>query len=338
MNLTQKYTNNIVYVSLALMVLGFFANFAQNDYGMTLVGVSLATISFCFAVKIYIDSKHTKWLARFNAGFMVVVLVNFGMFGILEKTYSLPDVIIMPLEIISISYAALLAPIVNIFHYFKHKQLADSKNILSNYFGNNFFVLFCLGGASKCLQIQGVSIFLVLSGGLFLFFSLIVAFRYLINNIKTNITCAFLFFSLWLFLLSGILGMIFKIQHWPGANFLNSATGIIFILFLVLSITYHFISKVSITNILKTELNWNIRLWFASCIIIQLWVFGRLVDISPQFYSDNIPEAIYMLGEKANQFTKEGKEYIIKEKEFHNNYGNFLDNRENRKLKELAKY
>ena len=45
-----------------------------------------------------------------------------------------------------------------------------------------------------------------------------------------------------------------------------------------------------------------------------------------------------MLGEKANQFTKEGKEYIIKEKEFHINYGNFLDNRENRKLEELAKY
>jgi len=127
-------------------------------------------------------------------------------------------------------------------------------------------------------------------------------------------------------------------QHWPGANSLNLYAGVLFILVLVLSIIYYLFSKVFITNVIKTEFNWNILLWLASWIIIQLWFFGRLVDISPKFYSDNIPEASYMLGEKANQFTKEGKEYIIKEKEFHNNYGNFLDNRENRKLKELAKY
>ena len=338
MNSTQKYTNNIVYVSLALMVLGFFANFAQNDYGMTLVGIALAIISFCFAVKIYNYSKHTKWLAKFNAGFLIVVLINFGVFDVLEKTYALPDFIVVPILIIDISFLALIAPIFNIVDYFKNKQLADSKNLLSNYFGNNFILLFCMGAANKCLEAKGASVLMVLSGVMFFFFSIIVSTKYFIKNVKDKTMIAFIVLFLWLFLLSCILGIMFKMQHWPGANSLNLYAGILFILVLVLSIIYYLFSKVFITNVIKTEFNWNILLWLASCIIIQLWFFGRFVDISPKFYSDNIPEAIYILNEKANEFTKEGEEYVKKQYEYHINYGNFLDNRENRKLKELAKY
>ena len=159
----MKILNNIKYILVFIIVFGFFANFAQNEYGLTIALYSFITCMLIFiADTIYYRikekptipkkerSKVSRWIYTLSPIVAVICLPGFA-----EPTLILTSIVAM---IITFVYSSIYRP---------------------QFYESLFLVSFCIGMLFKNLHYPGAGVLMVIACmGLVIYFYTIGTIQY----------------------------------------------------------------------------------------------------------------------------------------------------------------
>jgi len=312
----KKNIQTLIVLLLCFCILGFFANWAQNNYGLKLVGIALFCISLCFASLAYLSIQHKPILSKFLLIFYACLL-----FTTYFNATNLPVFVFAIAALLGIFGPQLFIPI----SIALSERKSITKTPLFEYAFATFLTVFCLGNYFKIHKLNGSAILLV-SSGLILFPALFKIITLVRKELKqfTIPTLAKTF--LLLFVALNIVGYLFLTQHWPGAKIL---AGISFSQ-LILLLVFLLIMKVRNKNLHEWwgSQSWLLRLSLICLSITSTHYLLRKVKLAPGIYSSEYPKALDELWEKSNSVTKEGIENDKKADAYYQNYSNFLNNRE----------
>lgn len=317
----MKQIHNTIIILLCLMILGFFANFAQNSYGSEIIAISLGLISLLLFIKGFIlvrHKKHLSWMVPSSYGLLIISSFFARFLGDMDQ-------ILIFIILLGTFLPTLIFSIVNTLINYRKKTKELSP--LIDFFGSIFFGLFCLGLFLKILHQPGASVIMV-SGGFLIIPIIVRAIKYIIKSIKEKDGSNLFESEFYLFLGIIFTAFIFKFQHWPGANNLVVVSYFILLLFIT-----HLLLKVK----------WRgLKMWFSKQIWIAKTVFFCFLviiayynlsrnNLAPKTYSNEFPSAYEELLSKENNITPEGKMYKKKAEIYHRYYFRFLDGLEDEK-------
>ncbi len=100
----MKIINNIIIFLLCVSLIGFFANFAQNDYGALLTAICFWLVAGCFFIKVF---KLLSYFKIVMACIFVLLLLSFVLTFIFEDFTAI--VLILALLISNILYPLVFA-------------------------------------------------------------------------------------------------------------------------------------------------------------------------------------------------------------------------------------
>lgn len=312
----QKKIHTAIILLLCLCILGFFANWAQNEYGLKLVGIAFFGISILFAPMAYLAIQHKPVLRILLLFFYACLL-----FTTFFNTASLPEFIFVGAALLGIFGPLLFTPLAVVLS----ERKTSSKTPLFEFTIANFLASFCLGNYYKIHQLNG-SAFLVVSSGLIIFPLLLMCINLVRKKLNTSLLPILATIFLLLFIATNILGYIFLTQHWPGAKIVVgfSFSQLILLLFALL------VMKLKNTNLREwwTSQSWILRLSLICLSITSTHYILRKNKLAPAIYSSEYPKALQELWDKSNSITKEGIENDKKAGIYYKNYSDFLDKRE----------
>jgi len=312
----MKQLNNLLIITLCISVLGFFANWAQNDYGIQLIGYCMLVCSVLLFTNAYILIQSAK---------AIKVLFLFTMacyaFLIVFNHYKFPDVIFVSASTIALFFPIIIIPIA--IKISERKQ--EHKTDLFYYVVHVFLAMFCLGIFFRISHLTGAGQLIVMSG--FIVFPLIThALSEIKNGLKNKSINYFTSAFIHLFVGLDIVAFIFITQHWPSAKELTYIS----FLFAWLAI-FTFISGKFKIEVIKER--WNYLHWISKTayfcfIIISAYYFLSRNNIAPKIYSNTLPPSLDELYAKENEITTEGKLFAKRKKVYETNYYNFLEHRQ----------
>lgn len=312
----QKKIHTAIILLLCLCILGFFANWAQNEYGLKLVGIALFGISILFATMAYLAIQHKQLLRIFLLFFYACLL-----FTTFFNAASLPKYIFVVAALLGIFGPQLFIPLAVALS----ERNTANKTSLFEYACASYLTAFCLGNYFKIHQLNGaapliVSSFLIIFP---LFLKSVSQFR---NKQTSSLLQVMATIFMLLFIATNILGYIFLTQHWPGGKII---VGVSFSLLLLLLFTI-LILKLKNTNLREwwTSQSWILRLSLICLSITSTHYILRKNKLAPAIYSSEYPKALQELWDKSNSITKEGIENEKKADSYYKNYNDFLDKRE----------
>jgi hypothetical protein len=298
------------------MLLGFFANFAQNDYGALIIGLSLLAISTLLFAKTFLVINHQRvW----RWGITITYLAYFFAFA-----FSVEEELRIPLIILGTLIPFVLIPIII---YVQEKKQTIKTNFFE-YFFTLCFALFSLGLYLKIFHVGGGSVIRVWS--LFVVFPIITrVFVLARQSIKQKTTSYFLRLLFVLFLGTWMIGFSFKLQHWPWANNILLAS---YVLLFLLFVSILFVAKKGEKFVWFSSSTWTARVTFVCFVVITIYYNLSKNNLAPQLYSNEFPPAMEeLLSKDNNLFTPEGKENQRKADVYREYYYTFLDNLEKEK-------
>ena len=307
----KKHIHIIIFF-LCLCLVGFFANFAQNDYGLTIVNYSMLAVALLF-----IDMMRLTIIKYKIAGYFIYLMVLYPVMAVFVDLQDTSEEFLMVYVLSMLAgfiYNAIVLPVVL---FFKERKLGNAEISFLSYYELLFLSVLLVGFNLKSNQYTGAAPILSLS-----MLIVIPALIRLVQLIKLLISGKYIsaVFQLLVcvFITLTIVSTVFKLQHWPGANsILNICRPIMFIsVLLLLFITYF---KKEIRPFTHTNPAMKTA-YFSFCVTI-LWVSLYYAGVAPSVYSDRYPKAMQMLGAKANGFNAEGKEFDKK-------YGIYIENLE----------
>jgi hypothetical protein len=119
-----------------------------------------------------------------------------------------------------------------------------------------------------------------------------------------------------------MVGTVFKMEHWPGANsLLDICRTVMFIsVLLLLFITY---LKKEVAPF--THINPGIKIAYFSFCVTILWVSLSYAGVAPSVYSDRYPKTMQTLGAQKNGFNAEGREFGRKYEIYIENLEHFVE-------------
>lgn len=315
MKLLHFIQNSIVFL-LCICILGFFANWAQNDYGMKLVMFSLLFLGILLACFSILQIQHQKIIKTlFTFCFIFLFLLPF----LVHLNFQVNIILIIA------SIFLLLLTLFLPFALFIFDKKSQEKTNWGSFYPAIFVALFCLGNSLKLLHMPGASVVLV-SSSFIIFPYYTFAFRRIIRSFQIRSNTEFFLGILHLFIGTNILAYCFKIQHWPYGNSIAAATILMLLLLVIITIVLAF-KKQYLQNAWFT-LPWVKRLIFVCFTITSIHYFLRITDITPALYSNEYPAALQDLWSNANNITKEGRENAKKAEIYNDNYLNFITKRE----------
>ena len=290
----KKHIHLIIFF-LCLCVVGFFANFAQNDYGLTMVNYSLLAVAVLF-----IDMMRLSIIKYKIAGYFIYLMVLYPVMAVFVDLQDISEGFFM-VSLAGFIYSAIVLPVVL---FFKERKLGSAEISFLNYYELLFLSVLLVGFNLKSNNYAGAGVLLSLS-------MLIVfpTFIRLIQLIKLLISGQYIsaVFQLLVcvFITLTIVSTVFKLEHWPGANsLLYICRPIMFIsVLLLLFITY---LKKEIRPF--THINPGIKIAYFSFCVTILWVSLYYAGVAPSVYSDRYPKGMQMLGAQKNGFNAEGRE------------------------------
>jgi hypothetical protein len=306
----MKQIQNTIIILLCLSIIGFFANFAQNDYGMQVVAYCILIVGICLCLLAVNELQHFKKVGLFF--FSLVVLPSFLSF--ISFNY-VPDFAFLFIILILLVLITLFPLIV-----FKMERKKENKTNFIKYFEYTFLSLLCIGNYMKILHLPGASPLIVLS--VFIFTPLIWdLLKQSKGFYKSKEGLFYLLCSLQIVLC--IIGFTFKIQHWPWANYFIFSS--LIILGIVLFIYLYNLFKGG-SNPFK-PLFFTRKISVASFGIMLFFLLLRINGLVPKIYSNEFPNTFYELNEKGNNVTIEGKNYQKKADIYRDNYFQFIENK-----------
>lgn len=307
----MRTLNNFIVFLLTTMLLGFFANFAQNGYGIVVVGISLLALGLVLQIAAVKTLPKNKIISP--TGFLV--LPAFLLFSFFFQNI-IPENIIIPLILFWFIFP-LVSPLILKRIYLKKTGI---KINFFQYYELIFFALFCFGFAFK-IQHWPLT-------GVLLMVTLFIIIPYSIHLVKTNRNSEDkpilkIQYSLYhVFILVLIFGAVFSIQHYSSAKAMLYLPSCLLGLFLLSLLLPEFRKSFS-ESIHK--LRWITKIVLIAFTILTLHFWARKFDLVPKLYSNEFPQAYEELLANSNDFTKEGIENKKKAKKYLEEYYRFLD-------------
>jgi hypothetical protein len=294
MKLHYRFT--IIFL-LCLCVIGFFANFAQNDYGLKLSAISLMGVAGVLAINAWHSVKTFKMVYGIALSIPFVSLI-----GIVS-----PVSLIVPL-LISLLLLIILLPVAT---FFKERK-TETQSALGDYYEYLFIIFLLAGMFYKMFYLPGAGPMIILSVLILLLY--VVRFVRNASWFKSSDGLSKILFHLSLGIL--VCGIAFKQQHWPGANDLFAWSRIVFLLFILAAVWMVFKEKKQLRTVfspLHTILFWCMG-------IILLHGVLRKAEWVPAFYNNQMPSAYYEIDSKANPITAEGRLFEERKQQYLNYY------------------
>jgi len=322
----MKTLNTFRFLFFALIILGYFANFAQNEYGLDLIDYGLGLISLSYLFDLLILGKET--LRKKSILIPLIILSVLGIisaipfilgFGMSGWSEILIRAILLLLFVIGVPLCLLIVSLIN---QKKHRTYSQFKVLEA--FG---LFLFFSAIEFKFSYQEGAGFFIVISGAF-----MIVLYFYRIftlvfgktenNRLNNNLL------AIYYFLVSfALVGLVFKSMHWPGATVIILASLCLVISIDIIAIFYNRIKKEK----LKTVSSENPTFQFVSTylkfslivVVLTSW------NILPKFYSLEVPATLKKLREQSPNPQSDPK--VI---EYEKYYNKFITNRTNEEMTE----
>jgi hypothetical protein len=243
---------NIRFVLFGLMVIGCFANFAQNEYGRTIIYISEFLIGLTLLVEAFIF-KGTRWEKVF-------LFAESFLLGIILIAFSQIDNSMIFMRLVSL-------------------------------FALLFFILLYFSYAVRCL----------------------------VKEMKKGPLLTILMFWYVCAAVIALVGLSFKLAHWPGANLMMriaffSLLG--FIILMISKVRFSYQGEKITTRQRIDILPGKIRLTFLYFSIWSAYITLAMYGVVPNFYSLSAPPA----AEKLKQVSLERSDI------YWDNYSNFFEN------------
>lgn len=317
----MKLIHNLIIIFLCTMLLGFFANFAQNDYGFLIIAICLGFIGLLLFIKGFVHIRHKKQLSWMVPVSFFMLLLSYFLSEFLGEN----DQIKIPLFMLGTLLPTLIFSIVNAIINYRKKTTEQIP--ITDYYYSIFFGLFCLGLFLKLLHQPGASLIMV--SGWFLILPISVrVIKFIIKSIKEK-NSSFLVESEFLSFIGIIFtAFVFKSQHWPGANNLIAVSYFILLLFVL-----HLLIKERWSGLKMwfSKQMWSIKTAFFCFLVIISYYNLAKNNLAPKTYSNEFPPAYQEMLSKENDVTAEGRIYKKKADVYHEYYFLFLNNLENEK-------
>lgn len=294
-----------IVVFLALMVFGSFANFAQNEWGNTIIVVCQAFIACLFLVKsilvLYTRIKQAQ-LPAFNLIQLGAILITIAsilliiLFGI--KSDYLQTYFVILLLIIILGH--LIDSVISQIRC--KKELKYNEGLFES-----FYLFICFFGLlSKNLFWTGASLYILLGVSFLSVYYLIKAVSFIKNNFrKGKAIVSVLSLGSLAAVFSGY-SLIFKIFHWPYTTVLFYIASAFTIIMAICSLKWRFsfdnnsIVVPKALFLLKTNVVLVYFMTFSFCFYKHL----VSLELAPHFYSQKYPTAV----EKLRDGTEKGAE------------------------------
>ena len=317
----MKLIHNLIIIFLCLMILGFFASFAQNSYGSEIIAICLGFISLLLFSKAFVHIRHKKQLSWMVPVSFCLLLFSSFLSEFLGDT----DQIKIPMFMLGTFLPTLIFSIVNTLLNFRKK--ATEQIPISDYYFSIFFGLFCLGLFLKLLHQSGASVIMV-SGGFLLLPITVRVIKFIVKSIKEKNSAFIVESELHLFLGIIFTAFIFKFQHWPGANNLIVVSYFILFLFFL-----HLLIKEKWSGLIMwfSKQMWSAKTAFFCFLVIIVYYNLAKNNLAPKTYSNEFPPAYQEMLSKENDVTAEGRMYKKKAEIYHEYYFLFLENLEKEK-------
>jgi hypothetical protein len=317
----MKTIRNIITFLLVISIVGWFAKYAQNEYGETLIAVSYLFVSILLNFLAYKTLKGVFLRTIYALSFFIFlpyILVLFPNALNIEFQDSFYSIIILATFLLCIIFPFSLI----IYTFFK--KIKTDTFVFAEHI---FLALIALGFFAKYNYLAGASIYIIVGSCIFILYFL----KGLTLSIKGIVSKQLLInFEGLLFLFCGFfsLSFCFKIQHWPGASILGN----IGLFCLALIILLYFLNRNKLNLVW-----WQQRPWLRNYIFIAMSISSIVLTLNsngsiPDGYSNKFPNTYYQLRAKANNYTKEGIESANKAEIYKDAYFDFID-QQNRKDK-----
>ena len=318
----MKPLRNIRYIIFALTVLGCFANFAQNEYGMSMIIWGTFLIGLCWMVGLALLGKE-MWKKKFISIMLTstfslfvisIVLLNFwpdALFGFSMLTFvfsTLTLIAVLALELLLVAIA-------------NRKQHPSGSSLAFESFG--LFILF-IGITFKFGHWPGASIMMILGGSALVviyFIEILKSFSEFRNRKMTAVFSFLFYFNVIL----GVAGSVVKNQHWPGSIYFYQSE-ILLLIILLVPILLNLKFKLGMEKTSLAVHGTKRAVFVFVFVFLNYWaLFFSLPawGVGPKFYSLKNPPAL----EKMLETSVNGDEPQIRE--YRKNYENFLENRYN---------
>jgi hypothetical protein len=325
----MKTLNNLLIIVLCLMVVGFFANFAQNDYGMQIVIIGCLSLSALLFAKVYLTINYNFYLKILSLIAFACATTVFGGSGFysitLNNSFATSNFFLFFFSYIGalLVFLIILMLIIPILSLIIDRKL-QRKSAITAYFEFLFLGLFCLGIYMKNTNKLGASVVLVISI-LIVLPLMINAMKIIVNSIKDKTYALSSSILAYIFLSLTIVAYIFKTQHWPGANTLVYLSSLSFTLLFLCIIMLHFGFNVKFRPWWKTH-TFSLHLILVCLSITTFYMYLRKENMMPDIYSNKMPKAYEEIKSKANGITNEGDLNSRKAEIYLAQYENFLIN------------
>jgi hypothetical protein len=313
--MNQKKIINGIISGIFLMVLGFFANMAQNSYGLTLSAWCLRGISFLLMLETFRLHPRKIWLKSliFFPLLMQVLLHPLCWSFISQRFHApenpgqLPEPFLVPLM-----FGPLLIFVLMMVTADKTRKI-HIPYLLS---------FFCLGQAGKFDHMVGSSIIYATGSAVAIGF-FVESLAFLFKKNMHDKLIKFTEVTMHLFMSVCLLGMLFKVQHWPWGNKIGfTALGIMPVALGLFYATYRFRRDAFPTLAINQPLK---KLVFIVLMVLGFWFIGRISGIAPPLYSNELPPTMEEYDQKANNLTEEGRMFDKKFRKYDEAYSEFLD-------------
>jgi hypothetical protein len=304
----------VITFLLAISVLGWFAKFAQNEYGETLIAVSYLFVAILINAMAFKALK--IWTLRIVYVFSFLIFLPYLLFLLpLQIDFTFQDYFFSIIAITTLLLCIIFPFLLLIFSFFK--KIETDAFAFAEYV---FLALIALGFFAKYNHLAGAGIYIIVGSSIFILYSF-RGFDLLIKGIGSK--QFLLSYDALIYLFCGFfsLAFCFKIQHWQGATILG-IIGLFFLGFIIIG----FIVKNKEVNLMW----WQQRTWIRNYLFIAMALSAMVLTLNstgnlPEGYSNKFPVAYYEMRSKGNSFTKEGIEYSKKAEIYKEAYFNFID-------------
>jgi len=270
---------NIATMALLVVLLGFFANFAQNDYGLKMVKYGLAVFAYTMIFFMWNSLKSgRKFFIALSSLFCIIEFSK----DVLIKMYTETGLISIFIQF----FIIILLWLFPVFLLIGERK-KNEKSQIAEFTDACFIFVLGMGYFFKMNYGVGAAALMVLSLPYF-FITAFAMFRHMIKVIRQKVTFdSISLLRLFIGTYSG--GSVFKINHWPFADDLITFSFILIILFIFL---------LGISSIKKNTFKMlpefaPLRYITISFLVLSIYYILSQFSLNPPFFLNVYPIAMY---------------------------------------------
>jgi hypothetical protein len=316
-----KRLNTIRYILFALMILGMFANFAQNEYGGRIINLC-NTFMTLVSLVLVVYYERLLWKEKRSAALLLILLlISFLlMFLLILVAPDLGDVLIFSFLVTVPPVILVIESIIVNVRNWKRSEPDPGFHALEN-----FAMVLLLGGTQvKNMHWPGASIMLITGAMVMVFLFFPRMLRLLTHEFSKGPVMTLFTLLFYIDIVSGSLFFVFKYQHWPGSVILLSVTSLILALLmlpLIFNIKLRYQQERLTVNQYYNKSQWISLFAFIYINYFTVFIFFQAIGVGPKYFSIGHPPAYERMVEQSNgQYNEQATNYL-------ENFENFIANR-----------